>query len=150
MNQPSQKQTGSVNVGQPPQASSLNIGQPPQTGSLNIGQPLKTGSLNIGQPPKRQSVQLISLSPPEEKDLSWPNSNSHTAICMDLEGIDFSAPPKETSDIKSSSSMEDVTAAGSKNIYPDIRSAFRLVPCFLLCLLKQAGPSCSKLNKVVS
>ena len=70
-------------------------------------------------------MQLISLSPPEEKEQVWPNPAGHTAYCMDLDGIDFSAAPKETDDMKASSSMEDVTTAASKNIYPDIRSAFR-------------------------
>ena len=95
--------------------------------SLNTNQSLQMNpnSKNINQSSQRQSVQLISLSPPEEKATVWPAPADGTAYCMDLEGIDFSAQPKETSDIKASASMEDVTQAPAANLYPDIRSAFR-------------------------
>ena len=86
---------------------------------------MNPNSININQSPQRQSVQLISLSPPEEKDTVWPAPVDGTAYCMDLEGIDFSAPPKEAGDIKASASAEDVTQAPTANLYPDIRSAFR-------------------------
>ena len=116
-----------VNINQsalnPP--GSFNISQPPQR-PRNQPSPNQTGSLGITKP--SETVELISLSPPENKDVTWPNSStSHGNFCMDLEGIDFSASQKDTSEIKSSSSMEDVTTAGNKSIYPDIRSAFRFV-----------------------
>lgn len=95
--------------------------------SINTNQSLRMNSaaINTNQPSQRQTVQLISLSPTDEREMVWPNPSSNATYFMDLEGIDFSAASDETSDMKPSSSSEDVTAAPSRSIYPDIRSAFR-------------------------